>query len=149
MRDESAGADFLVTTTPLFDESGAISGCVHVARDITESKRMEIALRESEERVHQALEAGRMYTFEWNLVSDNVILSPQAKEILRVAADGQSTSGQAFYARLPKEDSASLIKIRNQLQPSSTRYTATYRFVRLDGSIVYLEENARGFFDKQ
>jgi PAS domain S-box-containing protein len=35
------GGDFMVSTTPMFDEQGQITGTVHVARDITERKRME------------------------------------------------------------------------------------------------------------
>jgi two-component system, chemotaxis family, CheB/CheR fusion protein len=46
------GGDFLVSTTPRFDEQGRILGCVHVARDITERKRAEEALR----RAHDELE---------------------------------------------------------------------------------------------
>jgi PAS domain S-box-containing protein len=38
------GGDFLVTTTPLRDEKGVMIGSVHVARNITESKKSEEAL---------------------------------------------------------------------------------------------------------
>jgi PAS domain S-box-containing protein len=40
--------DFLISVTPLFDEEGTLTGSVHVARDITERKRVEAQLRESE-----------------------------------------------------------------------------------------------------
>ena len=43
------GGDFLVSTTPLKDEEGRIIGSVHVARNITERKKAEEALRKSEE----------------------------------------------------------------------------------------------------
>jgi PAS domain S-box-containing protein len=39
------GGEFIVTTTPLVDEQGRRLGSVHVARDITERKRMEEALQ--------------------------------------------------------------------------------------------------------
>jgi len=39
------GRDFLVTTTPLCDESGRIMGSVHVARDITEQKQAHDSLK--------------------------------------------------------------------------------------------------------
>lgn len=42
--ENSLGGDFLVTTTPLFDETGNLVGSVHVARNISERKRAEAAL---------------------------------------------------------------------------------------------------------
>jgi len=50
VHEERLGGDFLVTTTPLLDESGRMTGTVHVARDISAWKRAEEALRESEAR---------------------------------------------------------------------------------------------------
>jgi len=41
LREERLGGDFLVTTTPLFDEEGEMIGSVHVSRDITERKKAE------------------------------------------------------------------------------------------------------------
>ncbi|MDK1030847.1 MAG: PAS domain S-box protein, partial [Planctomycetia bacterium] len=42
-----------VSTSPLFDEHGEIAGTVHIAKDITERKRAEEALRKSEEAERQ------------------------------------------------------------------------------------------------
>lgn len=45
------GGDFLVSTTPLYDGEGQLIGSVHVARDITERKRMEQALLKSRDEL--------------------------------------------------------------------------------------------------
>jgi PAS domain S-box-containing protein len=46
--EERLNGIFEVTTVPLRDQAGRIIGCVHVARDITERKRAEQALEESQ-----------------------------------------------------------------------------------------------------
>jgi PAS domain S-box-containing protein len=44
IHEDALGGDFLVTTSPLHDADGNLIGSVHVARDITERKRVEIEL---------------------------------------------------------------------------------------------------------
>jgi PAS domain S-box-containing protein len=51
VHEEHLGGHFLISTTPLRDEHGAIVGTVHVARDITERKQMEEELRKSRDEL--------------------------------------------------------------------------------------------------
>ncbi len=48
IHENRLGGDFLVSVSPLHDSRGKLIGSVHVARDITEIKRTEKELRESE-----------------------------------------------------------------------------------------------------
>ena len=50
MQDQSSGKFYNVFTSPLLDSEGIVSGCVLTMQDITERKRAEKALKESEEK---------------------------------------------------------------------------------------------------
>ena len=50
MQDQSSGKFYNVFTSPLLDSEGLVCGCVQTMQDITERKRAEKALKESEEK---------------------------------------------------------------------------------------------------
>jgi PAS domain S-box-containing protein len=51
VHEDRLNGDFVVSTTPLYDEKGAMTGSVHVAHDITERKRAEESLKKSLQRL--------------------------------------------------------------------------------------------------
>jgi PAS domain S-box-containing protein len=53
---ERLGGDFLISSTPLLDELGSMVGTVHVARDITDRKRMEVELRKARDELELRVE---------------------------------------------------------------------------------------------
>ena len=73
------GGDFLVSVSPLYDPEGRLAGSVHVARDITERKQAEEALR----KAHDELEKRVLErTAEW--VTANRKLEQEIEDRKRV-----------------------------------------------------------------
>ncbi len=64
IHEDRFGGTFMVTATPLVDDQGNVTGSIHIARDITERKRAEEALRQSELFHRQILESipGMVFT---------------------------------------------------------------------------------------
>ena len=66
---------------PIFDEQGRFTGYQGVGRSITERKRAEEALRQSEERFALAVAGANEGIFDWDLVTDRVYVSHRAQEL--------------------------------------------------------------------
>lgn len=75
-----------VSTSPVFDESGKVVKVVHVARDITERKQMEEALRESEDKFRVLAEKALVGVY---IIQDSVFsyVNPKMTEIFGYGAD--------------------------------------------------------------
>jgi PAS domain S-box-containing protein len=52
--EQRLGGDFIVSTSPIHNSAGDLIGCVHVARDVTESRRAEEERKRLEAQLHQA-----------------------------------------------------------------------------------------------
>ena len=57
------------------DATGRVVRLRGTVADVTERRRSQEALRESEERLRLAAQAGRMYAFEWDRTSDRIVRS--------------------------------------------------------------------------
>ena len=77
------GEEYIVkaSISPLYDEQGALEGFVEFLQDITERKRIEAALKESEERFEQCARQSRSVVWEVNAAGLYTSISSVAEEV--------------------------------------------------------------------
>ncbi len=75
---------------------GQVVGLSAIERDITESKRQETILRDSEERFRMAAHAGKMFAYEWDAATDVIVRSEESNKVLGIDESVRLTGGQAL-----------------------------------------------------
>ncbi len=106
------------------------------------------ALRRSERLLEQTMEVGRCFAFEWDAVSDVVVRSANSHALLGEAFESPSLStGEAFFRHVHPDDRARLQAILTRLTPTRPEFQVTFRIVRDDGSVIYLQERGRAVFN--
>jgi PAS domain S-box-containing protein len=104
------------------------------------------ALLESEARLRLASQAGKMYAFEWDVATDVVLRSEECTDILGLDEPTHSTLKELVDAIFPDDLQNFNLSVLN---PGNATANMTYRIVRRDGSVIWVENTARAFFDKQ
>jgi PAS domain S-box-containing protein len=129
--------------------SGEPERMLGMAVDITERKRTEEALRESEERLRLAAQAGKMYAYEWDIATNTIVRSSESVKILGVTSEPASLTREQVLERVHPEDRARFVVTVSNLTPQDPICHLTYRWLLPDGAVIWLEKSARAFFDEQ
>jgi PAS domain S-box-containing protein len=125
----------------------AVALCSYVLAALFEERRRhEAMLMESEARLQEALTAGGVAAFDWEVVSDKSRRSDNAALILGFDAK-QSFGGAEFFARVHPSDQPQLLAQLRDLRPERPILDSTFRFVRQDGREIWLEQTAKAEFD--
>ena len=133
----------------LRDSAQRVIGLRGTVQDITDRRRSQQALRESEERLRLAARVGRMYAFEWNQASDVIVRSAKYGDILGLAGEEEDITCQQMLTRVHPDDREKVSAATKACTPENPLCRIRYRVLRPDASVVWLEKNAHAFFDSK
>jgi len=127
-----------------------------IQRDITDRRQAEQArvhaeqaLRESEQRFRLATQAGKMYAYEWDIASDMVVRSEEYAKILGLTGVPTSETRHQFSSRVHPDDLANFNAAVADLTPENPTTQISYRVLRPDGAVIWLEKSGRAFFGEE
>jgi PAS domain S-box-containing protein len=128
-----------VSVDPLFDPSGELTQVVHVARDITDRKRAEDALRRSEATLAEGQRLSHTGSWAWSPVT----LQPLywSEEMFRIYGlnpkEGVPTA-ETFWQRIHPEDRDRFRELQMEVAQRSLDYEHDHRVVLPDGTVKHI-----------
>jgi len=136
-----------LTISPIKDSSGRIVGCSGIARDISERKLAEEALRASEERLRLAQQAARIGTFDWNIRTGVNTWTPELEAVYGLPPGGFGRTQTAFENLVHPDDRAGVIKLVDAAMKSGQPTKGEWRVVWADGSVHWIAGRWQVFTD--
>lgn len=119
---------------------------VAMMEDITEHKRAEEEIKESQQRFSLAAQAGKMYSFEWDVPTDVVVRSREHTGVLGVK-EPLHISHQQFVDKVHPDDRPKLMSAIASLTPEHPTCNLTYRLLVSNDAVVWIRSNGLAFFD--
>ena len=124
---------------PVLGLDGAVSGIFIEGYDVTDRRLAAEAVHDSEERLREGLQVGRMVVWDWDLKQDKVRYSFNVKDVF---GHGQDDAPPGWSAVHP-EDMAQIGGVVQKAIAERREYEGTVRMIRPDnGATIWVE--ARG-----
>lgn len=110
-------------------------------------RQTEAALRESEARLRVALEAGKMATWDWDLVGKRIIWSEQLAPMLGLTKGAFDGTFEAFIQLVHPVDRERVKAAMEHSVQEGAAYHIEFRMVHTNGQLHWVEARGQVYYD--
>eukprot|EP01037_Dinobryon_pediforme_P012730 gene12730-12826_t len=136
--------DVSLTVSPLRNGLGEVIGASKVARDITESKKVQEILRVNEERFQLLAKATKDVIWDWDIVSGKIWWNEGLLLILGYEARREMAEMEFWMQNIaPADRDRAKQSIYAAIDGSALNWSCEYKFKKADGSMASIAD--RGF----
>jgi PAS domain S-box-containing protein len=116
--------------------------------DISDRKRAEVALRQSEERLRLAFAAARMGSWDWNILTNSITWSDNMAAMFGYAPNEFDGSYEMFVSRLHPEDRDRVLEAIDRAVNTGADYDIEFRIVFPNGTVRWAQSKGQVFYDR-
>jgi PAS domain S-box-containing protein len=117
------------------NDEGIVTGMLSIGNDITESKRVKVLLKVSEERFRLAMDASSDSIWDWDITTDRSYFSPAYYRILGYEPEDLTATGQGWAALIHPDDRKRTLSINQDcIENRCQNFEVDYRLKAKDGS---------------
>jgi len=145
VRKDGSMVAISVTVSPIKDSTGKIIGASKVARDISERKQAQEALRETQARLHSTLAAGSIGTWTWDIINDRLVADEFTARLFSIEPDAAANGlpAEAYLQAVFEEDRLSVADALARAIKSCGHYDIEYRVRQESGELRWLKARGR------
>ena len=138
-----------INGAPLHDTQGQIEGVVFSILDITEHHATNAALKEALLRQREAVKAGNVGLWDWNLKTDTVQYSAEWKHQIGYEEDEIGDGFEEWKSRVHPDDlPQTLGRVKQHIRDKTGTYRIEFRFRHKDGSYRWIMAQATVLTDE-
>ncbi len=143
------GFPVLLNAAPLFDESSAVSGAVVSFQDISERRRIQERMEQSEGELAEAQRIAHLGSWVSDFVAGEIRWSDEVYRIFGLEKDEWGGTEAAFMEAVHPEDRPMVRRaIDDALRPDGPPYDIEHRIQRPDGTVRIVYQKGRVQFDE-